>query len=162
MSRLGIPFNHLLPGAACVMAALAVTVSAPAQADSFSFGYSSGGWHSRPWYGPPPRGHYHKPKKYQHRHYYGSHHYWGPPAYRPRVVVVQPPPVRYYAPPPVVYAPAPYGGGQISAVPASPVFQTQNGQYCREYRSAVTLNGVPQASYGTACLMPDGNWRVAN
>lgn len=130
-----------------------LVLTQPATADSFSFSYSTGGWHARPWYGPP-RYHYHR--SHWHRHY------WGPPAYRPRVVVVQPPPVAYYAPPPpVIYAPAPYGG-QISAVPASPVFQTASGQYCREYQAAVTISGAPQRSYGTACLMPDGSWRVVN
>lgn len=131
----------------------------PAAADSFSFGYSTGPWHGRPWYD----------NNYRHgRHGYRDSYayrggYWGPPAYRPRVVVVQPPPVRYYVPPPpVVYAPAPYGGPNLSAVPASPVYQAQNGQYCREYQATVVVAGVPQASYGTACLMPDGAWRVVN
>lgn len=134
-----------------------------ARADSFSFSYSTGGWHGRPWYGPPG----HAPGHYKHRHHHHHSHsyyrgsYWGPPAYRPRVVVVTPPPVAYYAPPPpVIYAPAPYGGSQISAVPASPVYQTVTGQYCREYQAGVTVGGAPQRSYGTACLMPDGSWRV--
>ncbi|MEK9971086.1 MAG: hypothetical protein VW600_18270 [Ferrovibrio sp.] len=138
-----------------------IALAPPAKADSFSFGYSSGGWHSRPWYGPP--GHYRGPPHRAHYNYsYWSGPYWGPPAYRPRVVVVQPPPVAYYAPPPpVMYAPSPYGG-QLSAVPASPVYQTANGQYCREYQAGVTVNGVVQPSYGTACLMLDGSWRVVN
>ena len=140
--------------AAAVVGGLAIA-SMPAKADSFSFSYSTGGWHARPWYGPPRHGH--------HRAAHWDHRYWGPPAYRPRVVVVQPPPVAYYtAPPPVVYAPAPYGGGQVSAVPASPVYQTAGGQYCREYQAAVTVAGAPQRRYGTACLMPDGSWRVVN
>ncbi len=138
---------------------LALT-SAPAQADSYSFSYSSGGWHSRPWYGPPGR-HYHSPPRQYYNYSYWDRPYWGPPAYRPRVVVVQPPPVTYYTPPPpVMYAPSPYG--QLSAVPASPVFQTSNGQYCREYQAGLTVNGAVQPSYGTACLMPDGAWRVVN
>lgn len=121
----------------------------PAKADSFSFGYSSGPWHPRP--------------------YYRDRYYYGPPHYRPSRVVVVPPPVyyaapppAYYAPPPVIYAPPPYGGPQIAASPASPVFRTQQGQYCREYQATVVVGGVPQASYGTACLMPDGVWRVVN
>ena len=147
------------PLVVAVAAIAGLAFAAPAaKADSFSFSYSTGGWHGRPWYGPP--GHYRD--HHRHRDYYrGS--YWGPPAYRPRVVVVTPPPVAYYAPPPpVIYAPAPYGGSQISAVPASPVYQAQNGQYCREYQATVVVAGVPQASYGTACLMPDGAWRVVN
>lgn len=151
--------------AAIVLSAAACAVMAgPASADSFSFHYSTGGWHSRPWYGPPPRRHHHPPPKHHHSRHHSAHvhHYWGPPAFRPRVVVVQPPPVAYYVPPPpVIYAPAPQGG-QISAVPASPVFQTASGQYCREYQAGITVAGAPQRSYGTACLMPDGTWRVVN
>lgn len=134
-----------------------VLVPAPAKADSFSFSYSSG-WHSRPWYGGPgPR--YYGPRHHYRYSYYRP--YYGPPAYRPRVVVVQPPPVAYYTPPPpVMYAPSPQG--QISAVPASPIYQTTGGQYCREYQAGVVVAGQQQPSYGTACLMPDGAWRVVN
>ncbi|WP_428247624.1 hypothetical protein [Ferrovibrio sp.] len=148
-----------LAATAALLAGLALAPQ-PAAADSFSFGYSSGPWHSRPWYD----NHYRHGPRHGYRDSYAYRGgYWGPPAYRPRVVVVQPPPVRYYAPPPpVVYAPAPYGGPNISAVPASPVYQAQNGQYCREYQATVVVAGVPQASYGTACLMPDGAWRVVN
>ncbi|MFN4312558.1 MAG: hypothetical protein ACK4FK_18390 [Ferrovibrio sp.] len=146
------------PLAFAVAAVAGFALAVPtARADSFSFSYSTGGWHGRPWYGPP--GHYKHHHRHHHSYYRGS--YWGPPAYRPRVVVVTPPPVAYYAPPPpVIYAPAPYGGSQISAVPASPVYQTVTGQYCREYQAGVTVGGAPQRSYGTACLMPDGSWRV--
>jgi len=135
---------------------IAAMPATTARADSFSFGYSSGPWHSRP--------------------YYRDNYYYGPPHYRrSRVVVVPPPayysapprayyapPAYYVAPPPVVYAPAPYGGPQIAANPASPVFRGPDGQYCREYQATVVVGGVPQASYGTACLMPDGVWRVVN
>lgn len=121
--------------------ALALPV-APAQADSFSFGYSSGYY---------PRHHYHHP-----RHYH-----------RPRVVYVAPP-VYYYPPPPprVVYveprpapvyvqpsAPVSYG----TVVPGGPlVDRTQ----CREYQSTAVVNGQQVPSYGTACLQPDGSWRI--
>lgn len=159
-------YKHLAEaGLAALLIALAPQV---AKADSFSFGYSSGPhssgpWHSRPWYdnGYRQRGHAYGPRHSHGRDYRGG--YWGPPAYRPRVVLIEPPRTRYYVPPPpVYYAPAPYGGPNISAVPASPVYQAQNGQYCREYQSTVVVNGAPQASYGTACLMPDGAWRIVN
>jgi hypothetical protein len=127
---------------------------APAKADSFAFSYSNG--YGGPRYHPRPYGPRH------HHNYYSYRSYWGPPAYYappPRVVVVQPPPAYYSPPPPVVYAPQ---YGQLSAVPASPVYQAPNGQYCREYQSGVTVAGRVQPSYGTACLMPDGAWRVVN
>jgi len=148
--------NNMLAGIALAVLAL-TAMPQPASADSFSFGYSSGPWHARPWYDREYR------HQHRHSHYVYRGGYWGPPAYRPRVVILEPPRHGYYVPPPpMVYAPAPYGGPNISALPASPVYQTQNGQYCREYQATVTVNGTPQASYGTACMMPDGAWRVVN
>lgn len=69
-----------------------------------------------------------------------------------------PPPQTYYAPPPAGY----YGEAPIQAVPASDVYQTQSGQYCREYQSSVRVGGQMQYGYGTACQQPDGQWRVVN
>ena len=68
--------------------------------------------------------------------------------YAPPSVVYAPPPV-VYAPPPVVYAPAP------AAYAPAPATQT-----CREYQSTIQVNGQPQPSHGTACLQPDGTWRI--
>jgi len=135
-----VAFLRWCGGLAFLAAAYAFS-SAPAAADSFSFGYSSG-------YYP---------------HHYHHHPYWGP-RYRSSVIVYAPPPVYYpppprvvYAPPPVVYAPAP-----IDAVPASAPYRTSDGRYCREYQAQVMVGGVPQPSYGTACQQPDGSWRVVN
>lgn len=116
----------------------------PADADSYYFGYSSGyhRHHHRHW--RHPHGHW-RP------HHYSGYYYYPPP---PRVVYVTPPP------PPAVYsyaAPPP-----LTAVPTSPVYRAPTGQYCREYQAEIRVDGVPQPSYGTACLQPDGSWRVAN
>ncbi|HEV2677670.1 MAG TPA: hypothetical protein VGV37_24280 [Aliidongia sp.] len=70
--------------------------------------------------------------------------------YAPPPVVYAPPPV-VYAPPPVVYAPTP----APAAYAPAPATQT-----CREYQSTIQVNGQPQPSYGTACLQPDGTWRI--
>ena len=139
------------------MLALAATLlllaAAPARADSFYFGYSGGYRSGYPggYYGPPGHRHRGPPPRY-------VPGYWGPPPvyYRapPRVVYVEPPPR-------VVYV-QPQSQASISALPSSPVYQAANGQYCREYQSTVMVGGVPQPSYGTACLMPDGIWRVVN
>jgi hypothetical protein len=116
----------------------------PASADSFGFSYSSG-------YGQR-HGHGHR------HHHYGPHYRYGyyayPPAYYPA-------PSYYYPPPPprVVYVPAPL---VVPAMPASPVYRAPNGQYCREYQSTVIVGGRPQPGYGTACLQPDGSWRVVD
>jgi len=73
-----------------------------------------------------------------------------------------PPPV-VYAPPPAVYAPPPaYYQQPLEAVPSSPVYRSQDGQYCREYQATVRVDGQYQNSYGTACQQPDGTWHVVN
>ncbi len=51
-------------------------------------------------------------------------------------------------PPPPVAAMAP-----ASAKPA---------EYCREYSSTATVDGREQQTIGTACLGPDGTWRIAD
>ena len=133
--------------AGALVAALTIP-SAPARADSFAFGYSSG----------------HYPRHYHHRH----HHHHGP---RARVVYVAPPPVYYYPPRPprVVYVTPP--PPPVYTAPAPVTYQTLPGQtlpggrltdtsQCREYQSTAVVNGQQVASYGTACLQPDGSWRI--
>jgi len=130
--------GFLRNGARAVVAALALaSVSAPVLADSFSFGYSSG-----------PVRHY-------------PHHRFGP-AYAYRPVYVPPPRVVYLPPPPVAYAPVPYAPAPVALNPASPVYQTADGRYCREYQATVNVNGYTQPIYGTACLQPDGAWHIVN
>ena len=120
----------------------------PAAADSFSFSYSTGrGYYGKPYYGY--RYHYGPPR---YAYYYGGPRYYYPP----------PPVVYYYPPPPtVVYVPVPRGPA-VAAHPASPVYQTPQGQQCREYQGTLKIGGQPQPSYGTACLQPDGTWKLMN
>jgi hypothetical protein len=40
--------------------------------------------------------------------------------------------------------------------------RSTDGQYCREYQQAVTVGGQSQQAYGTACMQPDGAWRIVN
>ncbi|GGF25595.1 hypothetical protein GCM10011611_34590 [Aliidongia dinghuensis] len=74
----------------------------------------------------------------------------------PPPVVYAPPPV-VYAPPPVTYAPA-YEPAPAAYAP--PAYAPAATQTCREYQSTIQVNGQPQQSYGTACLQPDGTWRI--
>lgn len=77
----------------------------------------------------------------------------------------QPQPSYYTPPPSTVYAPPPasyYGQAPIEAYPASDVYRTDSGQYCREYQSTINVGGRFQQGYGTACLGEDGAWRVVN
>ena len=41
-------------------------------------------------------------------------------------------------------------------------YQANDGLYCREYQAVAMIGGRQERSYGTACRMPDGDWRIAN
>jgi hypothetical protein len=81
----------------------------------------------------------------------------------PPVYYVPPPPVYYVPPPPVVYTspPAVYAPPPPASYAPPPAAPTA-GQYCREYQSTTVIDGKPQPMYGTACLQPDGSWRIVN
>jgi surface antigen len=40
-------------------------------------------------------------------------------------------------------------------------YQTASGSYCREFQQTVTVGGLTEDAYGTACRQPDGSWRIA-
>ena len=141
MSENFATLRKLSLGGLAVLALATCASVAPAAADSFAFSYRSG-------------------PAYAYPHYRHHHRHWAP-AYSYRYYA--PPPVYYAAPPPVMYMPPPVAyAPPLAAQPASPVYQAPNGQYCREYQTTVYVAGRPQPSYGTACLQPDGVWRVVN
>ncbi len=39
---------------------------------------------------------------------------------------------------------------------------SSDGQYCREYQQTVTVGGRSEQAYGTACMQPDGAWRIVD
>ncbi len=41
-------------------------------------------------------------------------------------------------------------------------YQTDSGQYCREFQQTITVGGRTEDAYGTACRQPDGSWKIAN
>ena len=41
-------------------------------------------------------------------------------------------------------------------------YQTDTGQYCREYNTDVVVGGRRETAYGTACRQPDGSWRLVS
>jgi len=93
-----------------------------------------------------------------------------------------PPPPAYQAPayqapayhqqPPVVYqAPAYQTQAAYQPVQANPyagyqgaVYSSGGGSqaYCRQYRANIRIDGQRQPTSGTACLQPDGTWKVVN
>ncbi len=50
--------------------------------------------------------------------------------------------------------------GHSGTITPQPAYQTQQGQYCREYQQTVTIGGRTEQAYGTACRQPDGTWKV--
>lgn len=41
-------------------------------------------------------------------------------------------------------------------------YQTDDGRYCREYRTNATIAGRTQEVYGTSCRQPDGSWELVS
>ena len=80
---------------------------------------------------------------------------------------VYPYPDPYSVPPPVVQGLAPTvvvpaAPGTVVGTPTSPPYTAPNGQTCREYQSMADIGGQRQMVYGTACLQPDGSWRIVS
>jgi hypothetical protein len=75
----------------------------------------------------------------------------------PPPMIYAPPPAYYVAPPPIVYAPSPPPQGYYPPQAAAPAAA---GQQCREYQSTAIIDDQPQQTFGTACLQPDGRWRI--
>lgn len=48
----------------------------------------------------------------------------------------------------------------LQVSPASGPYLDGQGRTCREYQTSVVVGGVSRPAYGTACLMPDGAWRI--
>ncbi|MGQ0677108.1 MAG: hypothetical protein ACT4N4_13615 [Rhodospirillales bacterium] len=79
-----------------------------------------------------------------------------------RYVAYAPPPAYVPPPAPPVYAPPAYEPG-YQAAPYNPYAPSQHSQtYCRQYNGTVNIDGKHYPSYGTACLQPDGTWRIVN
>jgi len=102
-----------------------------------------------------------------------GYHPWGPHYYLPYGgyypypdyfddddddAVVIAPEVVY--PPPVVLAPPPVVNQNIVVNPASPPYTASNGRYCREYQHSGVVGQHAGQLYGTACMQPDGSWRI--
>lgn len=63
-----------------------------------------------------------------------------------------------YAPPTVVYRQA-YVPNYV-APPAPAIYENAYGGTSREYSRLVRIGNRIEESYGTACLQPDGAWRI--
>lgn len=152
-----------------LMAALLVGICLPqnAKADAFSFSYSSGynGYNSYNGYNRHDHDDWHRHSDWRRGRYYN-------PGYAPypgyRSYIVTPPPV-VYAPPPqttVVVPAAPptiiFDDPSMVASQVSPTYTNDEGQLCREYQATAHIGRKTKPIYGTACLQPDGTWRVVD
>lgn len=54
----------------------------------------------------------------------------------------------------------PDSGNRGTVTPTREGRNTQTGAYCREYQTEVIVGGEQQVGYGTACRMPDGDWKI--
>lgn len=132
---------------ALMMAALSALPVAPALA------HSSASWDDddRPRHrgkGHHDRGRHHG-RGHGHGHQHGGH---GVP--HPNVHYVPPPHFVYLAPPPRHHR------QRVAAYPVSAVYITIGGQPCRDYRASFWIRGMVRVGSCTACLFPDGAWRV--
>ncbi len=50
-------------------------------------------------------------------------------------------------------------GHDVSVTPTR-TYKAPTGQNCREYTTAVTIDGKKQVAHGTACRQDDGSWKV--
>lgn len=53
-------------------------------------------------------------------------------------------------------------GLTLTAIGFASPSHAQTTPYCREYTRHVTIGGVSQEAYGTACQQPDGSWQIMN
>ena len=65
-------------------------------------------------------------------------------------------PVYVYRPP-VVYAPRP-----VYVAPAPAPIYAAPAPTCHQYQTNVAVGGAARQVTGTACLQPDGSWRIVN
>ena len=50
--------------------------------------------------------------------------------------------------------------GNSGTVTPTKTYQTNDGQYCREFQQTVTVGGREESAYGRACRQPDGSWEI--
>ena len=51
--------------------------------------------------------------------------------------------------------------GASGSVTTTRVGTSTNGYQCREFQHTVNIGNKAEVAYGTACLQPDGSWKVA-
>jgi len=69
------------------------------------------------------------------------------------------PVVMYSDPAPIAYGA--YAPNYVAPPAPPPIYVDQQARtYCRQYSQEIRIAGRVHESYGTACLQPDGSWRI--
>jgi hypothetical protein len=53
-------------------------------------------------------------------------------------------------------------GGASGSVTTMSESHNAAGEYCREFQQEITVGGETEQAYGTACLQPDGAWKIVS
>lgn len=53
-------------------------------------------------------------------------------------------------------------GDASGRVTATKETQDSSGNHCREFQQEITVGGQTEQAYGTACLQPDGAWKIVS
>lgn len=51
-------------------------------------------------------------------------------------------------------------GNASGSVTTTSESRNDAGEYCREFQQEITVGGETEQAYGTACLQPDGAWKI--
>lgn len=54
----------------------------------------------------------------------------------------------------------PQSGNSGTVTPTREGRNTESGNYCREFKQTVTIDGRTEEAYGVACRQPDGSWKI--
>lgn len=52
--------------------------------------------------------------------------------------------------------------GNYGEVEPTRTYNSNSGQYCREYQQTIYIDGKKQDAHGTACRQPDGSWKTVS
>lgn len=56
----------------------------------------------------------------------------------------------------------PESGNRGTVTPTREGRHSGTGNYCREFRQTVTIDGKTEEAFGTACRQPDGSWKITS
>ena len=56
----------------------------------------------------------------------------------------------------------PKSGNSGTVTPIREGRHTGRGNYCREFKQTVTIDGRTKEAFGVACRQPDGSWKITS